>query len=327
VLNGEPSYITLLDAANSWQLVREAAAARETWALGEKVGRLTSAYVRARDVDPKSSFGDLIAVSEPVDAELAEFLSRVVADGILAPGYEFGTVEVLARKKGGAFLVLEADPGFEPPQWESRDIFGILVEQQRDQAPITAELLGSAELDPLTVVDALLGLITLRYTQSNSVAVVKDGMTFGVGAGQQNRVDCVRLATNKAATWWLRRHDQVRGLPAVAEMSRQDRLNWQIRIADDDMTHTQRAEFASLFPGAEPALASAERSAWSAGLDGLTHVSDGFLPFRDNVDFAARANVRCIVEPGGSSRSGDVAAACDELGITLVRTGLRLFHH
>ena len=354
VRSGCPSYINLLDAVNGWQLVREAAAAtgemtatsfkhvspagaatggpvdraaRRTWGVDGAAGRLTSAYVRARDADPKSSFGDMIAVSEPVDIELADLLSRVIADGVVAPGFEPGTMEVLAAKKRGTFLVLEADPNFQPPEWERRDVFGLLLEQQRDTAPITADLLASCELSATMVTDALLGLVTMRYTQSNSVALVKGGMTLGIGAGQQNRVDCVRLAAAKANTWWLRRHPHIDELPVVDGMTRQDRLNWQIRVADADMTHAQLAEFARLFPTSTPALGNTERAEWIDQLDELTLVSDGFLPFRDNIDHAHRIGVRHVVEPGGSSRSSEVETACIEHGITLVRTGLRLFHH
>jgi phosphoribosylaminoimidazolecarboxamide formyltransferase / IMP cyclohydrolase len=355
-VHGQPSYINLLDALNGWQLVRAAAiaaaapaaasfkhvspagvavagpvdpAAREVWGLDAAPGPLTSAYVRARDVDPKSSFGDMIAVSQPVDAELAGFVRRVVADGIIAPGFEPGTVAVLAAKKNGAFLVLEADPAWEPPAWERRDVFGLVLEQERDLTPLTADLLtvsGGGSLPAAAARDAVLGLVTLRFTQSNSVALVRDGMTLGIGAGQQNRVDCVRLAAAKAATWWLRRHPQVRALGAPG-LTRQDRLNWQIRLADGDMTPGQLAEFSWLFPAAAASLPADVRAAWAARLGGVTLASDGFLPFRDNIEHASRAGVRHVVEPGGSSRSDDVAAACAEYGMTLARTGLRLFHH
>jgi phosphoribosylaminoimidazolecarboxamide formyltransferase/IMP cyclohydrolase len=359
VVHGRPSYINLLDALNGWQLVREAAiaaggpaaasfkhvspagvavagpvdpAAREAWGLDAAPGPLTSAYVRARDADPKSSFGDMIAVSEPVDAELAGFVRRVVADGIIAPGFEAGAVAALAAKKDGAFLILEADPAWQPPAWERREVFGLVLEQERDVLPITAGLLtvaGDGALPAGAARDAVLGLVTLRFTQSNSVAVVRDGMTLGIGAGQQNRVDCVRLAAAKAATWWLRRHPQVRALAGTgaAALSRQDRLNWQIRLADGDMAPGQVAEFSRLFPALAPAISADARTAWAARLDEVTLVSDGFLPFRDNIEHASRAGVRYVTEPGGSSRADDIAAACAEHGMTLIRTGLRLFHH
>jgi phosphoribosylaminoimidazolecarboxamide formyltransferase/IMP cyclohydrolase len=286
--------------------------------------------VRARDADPKCSFGDMIAVSQPVDAGLAAFLAKVVSDGIIAPGYEPGTLAVLAAKKRGTFLVLEADPGYQPSPWERREVFGMTLAQERDAAPLTADLLSVAAGPPLpsgAVTDALLGLAAVRYTQSNSVVLVRDGMTLGIGAGQQSRVDCVRLAAAKAATWWLRRHPLIAGLPVVAGMSRQDRLNWQIRMAGADMTPGQLAEFGQLFPGVAPGLGGPERAEWLARLDGVTLVSDGYLPFRDNIEHASRAGVRYVIEPGGSSRAADVEAACAEHGMTLVRTGLRLFHH
>lgn len=356
VLNGSPSYINLLDAMNGWHLVREAGAAtglaaaasfkhaspagaavagpidttaQAAWCPGGSPGPLASAYIRARDADPKSSFGDMIAVSEPVDAELADVIARVVADGIIAPGYEAGTVNVLAAKKRGSFLVLEADPDYRLPQSERRDVFGLLIEQQRDSTELTADLLAvtaGPPLSPAAVRDALLGLAVVRYTQSNSVALLRDGASLGIGAGQQNRVDCVRLAAGKAAIWWLRRQPAVQSLPGVPGMSRQERLNWQIRMAEADMTPAQRAQFGALFPAAA-ALQPAERDAWLPRLDGVTMVSDGYLPFRDNVDHASRVGVRYVIEPGGSIRSTEVAEACAEYGMTLVRTGLRLFHH
>jgi len=357
VIRGEPSYINLLDALNAWRLVLEAsaatglpaaasfkhvspagvavagpvdAAAQQTWRIGAAPGQLTAAYVRSRDADPKSSFGDLIAVSAPVDIEFAEFVAGVVADGIIAPEYEDGALAILAPKKQGSFLVLTADPGYQPPEWEARDVNGVVLEQQRDNVPLTPDLLtvvSGAALPPHAVRDALLSLATVRYTQSNSVALVADGAALGIGAGQQNRVDCVRLAAAKAATWWLRRHDHIRDLPAVPGMLRQERLNWQVRMAEGDMTPGQLVEFATLFPGTAPYLDPAERNQWLARLDGVTLSSDGFLPFRDNIDHASRIGVRYVVEPGGSSRSGEVAEACAEYGMTLIRTGLRLFHH
>ncbi|MEV4602876.1 5-aminoimidazole-4-carboxamide ribonucleotide transformylase [Amycolatopsis sp. NPDC049253] len=338
VLAGTPSYINLLDALNAWQLVRTAAAAtgtavaasfkhvspagvaaagplddvmRETWRVTEP-GPLTAAYVRARDADPKSSFGDVVAVSAPVDAELADLLSQVISDAVIAPGFEPGTLEVLARKKSGTFLVLEADPAYEPPEWERRDVHGVVVEQRRDRAPFP----------PGLPRDALLGLTTVRHTQSNSVAIVGGGMTLGIGAGQQNRVDCVRLAVGKARTWWLRRHPTVRTLPRVDGMPRQDRLNWQIRLAEGSLTAAQEAEFTELFPGVSPVLP--DPGPWSSH---ATLASDGFLPFRDNIEHAATIGISHVVEPGGSTRSADVTAACTQHGISLTHTGLRLFHH
>lgn len=354
VVSGNPSYINLLDALTARQLVCEAASATgevvatsfkcvspagaatagavdataaEIWGVDATAGAATSAYIRARDADPKSSFGDMAAVSHPVDMELADLLARVVSDGVIAPGYEPGVAAKLASKKNGAFLVLEAARDFQAPPWERRDHHGLILEQRRDDMPITAGLLTGNDLTVDAVRDALLGLVTARHTQSNSVVLVKDGMAIGIGAGQQNRVDCVRLAAGKARTWWLRRHPLIRDPPRPAGMRRQELLNWQIRMAEAELTRMQRGEFASLFPGVNPDLEAQARADWIDRLDHLTLVSDGFLPFRDNIDHAAAIGVRHVVEPGGSTRSGEVAAACLEQGIQLSRTGLRLFNH
>jgi phosphoribosylaminoimidazolecarboxamide formyltransferase/IMP cyclohydrolase len=356
VINGEPSMINYLDALNAFELVREAddatgapaaasfkhvspagaalagavdPTAARTWKVDEGAGGLLSAYVRARDADPKSSFGDVVALSRPVDPATAQFLRTVICDGLIAPGFEPGTAAVLAAKRDGRFLVLEADPGRVPPATERRDVLGVTIEQERDRVPVAAALPDDGTLDAGTRADALLGLVTLRYSQSNSVALVRDGAAVGIGAGQQNRVDCVRLAGAKARTWWLRRHPFVDELPSVERMGRQDRLNWQIRFAGREMTAGQLAEFQALF-GAEARRRYDDpiwREEWLAGLSGVTMTSDGFLPFRDNVEYAAAAGVTTIVEPGGSARTGEVADSAAAHGIAHVQTGLRLFHH
>ncbi|MER5963638.1 phosphoribosylaminoimidazolecarboxamide formyltransferase [Streptomyces sp. NPDC002057] len=358
VLHGSPSYINLLDALNGWQLVREAsrtlgrpAAASfkhvspagaavagpvddVTAALhgvdGARVGALTSAYLRARDADPKSSYGDFAAVSHPVDAELAELLARVVCDGVVAPGYAPGTVATLSRKKNGRFLVMEADETFTPPSHEAREVFGVRLSQPRDDVPLSAALLDDVRcgaLPPAAADDLLLGLAVLRYTQSNSVAYVRDGTTLGIGAGQQSRVDCTRLAGAKTDTWWLRRHPAVRALAFRPGVRRQDRVNWQIRCVEGDLTPDEHTRLAKALAAPAPELTDAQRAEWLGLLTGVAFVSDGALPFRDNVDHAHRHGVAHIAEPGGSIRSTDVEDACREHGITLVRTGLRLFHH
>jgi phosphoribosylaminoimidazolecarboxamide formyltransferase / IMP cyclohydrolase len=292
-------------------------------------GGLLSAYVRARDADPKSSFGDVVALSRPVDADTAEFLRTVICDAVIAPGFEPAAVGILTAKRDGRFLVLEADPGRVPPARERRDVLGVTIEQGRDAVPVTAVLPADGTLDQATRSDALLGLVALRYTQSNSVALVRDGAAVGIGAGQQNRVDCVRLAAAKARTWWLRRHPFVDDLPAAGAMGRQDRLNWQIRLAGQEMTAAQLAEFEALFgPEARSRYQDpAWRDAWAATLSGVTMTSDGYLPFRDNVEHAAVVGVTTIVEPGGSARTGEVADSAAAHGIAHVQTGLRLFHH
>ncbi|TCJ95636.1 phosphoribosylaminoimidazolecarboxamide formyltransferase/IMP cyclohydrolase [Nocardia alba] len=355
-VNGEPSFINLLDALNAWQLVREAGSAlgtpaaasfkhvspagaavagpldeviTELYGVDVAAGELTSAYVRARDADPKSSYGDFAAVSHPVDEELADVLSRVICDGIIAPGFEPGTVEKLSRKKKGRFVVIEADDSVALPDREVREVLGVRLTQERDAVPISRELLASAdaELPEAAVRDLLLGLVVLRYTQSNSVAYLRDGMALGIGAGQQSRVDCTRLAGAKADTWWLRRHPVVRALDFAPGLTRQDRINWQVRFIEGDLTpdETERLAAGLRTPAGE--LTADLRAEWLRGRTGVSFVSDGALPFRDNVDHAARHGVSFIAEPGGSIRSTDVEAACREHGIALVHTGLRLFHH
>jgi phosphoribosylaminoimidazolecarboxamide formyltransferase/IMP cyclohydrolase len=356
VINGEPSMINYLDALSAYALVREADAAAgrpaaasfkhvspagaalagavdpvaaRTWRVEPQADdSLLSAYVRARDADPRSSFGDVAALSRPADLATARFLSTVICDAVIAPGFEPGAAAVLAAKRGGRFLVLEADPDRVPPATERRDVHGVTIEQERDTVPV-ASVLPAGVLGAAARADALLGLVTVRYTQSNSVALVRDGAAVGIGAGQQNRVDCVRLAAAKLRTWWLRRHPFTDGLPAVDGMARQDRLNWQIRFAGREMTPGQLAEFGSLFGAAARAryTEAGWREDWLTRLSGVTLASDGYLPFRDNVEHAAAAGVTVIVEPGGSARTSEVAASAAALGITHIQTGLRLFRH
>lgn len=347
VLHGEPSYINILDALSGWQLVCEAQTALTRPAaasfkhvspagaavagpvdeiMGElydidprTVGPLASAYVRARDADPKSSYGDMIAVSQPVDEELVELLGPLACDGIIAPGYAHGAVATLAKKKNGTFMVMQSDPAYVPPAEESREIFGMRFTQPRDDQPLTREHLSSGAVcgsfSEGALDDLLLGLIVLRYTQSNSVAYLRDGMTLGIGAGQQSRIDCTRLAGAKADTWKLRRHPKVRGLPTDACTSVQDQINLQIAYLDGDLA----GDVAPLTPR--------QRREWLRQLDGVSFVSDGLIPFRDNIDHARRHGVRYVAEPGGSLRSPDIVAACQEHAIALSHTGLRLFRH
>lgn len=305
--------------------------AARTWRVGTAENdTLASAYVRARDADPRSSFGDVVALSRPVDQITAELLRTVICDAVIAPGYEPGAVEILAAKRAGRFLIMEADAKRRPPDREARDVLGVTIEQDRDSVPLESAFPDDGQLSRQTRRDALLGLITVRYTQSNSIALIRDGAAIGVGAGQQNRVDCVRLAGAKAQIWWLRRHPCVEELPVVAGMTRQDRLNWQIRFAGHEMTSGQREEFRALF-GAEAESTYDDpdwRTRWIETLSGgLTMTSDGYLPFRDNVEHAAAYGVTTIVEPGGSARSHEVRASAAAHGIQHVETGLRLFHH
>lgn len=352
IVAGAPSYVNLLDALNGWALVQElhsatgqvAAASfkhvspagaalagdldavmQSVWGVSAGAEPVLRAYVRARDADPKSSFGDMIAVSSPVTAELAAFLAVVIADGIIAPGFEEGTLPLLAAKKRGTFLALEIDPGYIPARQEQRTVFGVDLVQDRDDRPVLAEEWLVAEGRALTAAqqrDAVLAMITLRRTQSNSVLFVRDGMCLGIGAGQQSRVDCTRLAGGKTALWWLRRH------PA-----------WRIEKAHTGGRHDKERVASSLrrcerllAPEwlervGERALSADDIEVWLAELHGVTAASDGYLPFADNIEEMARYGVDCVVEPGGSMRSTEVAQACQQRGITLVHTEHRLFHH
>ncbi|MDL9978697.1 hypothetical protein [Microbacterium candidum] len=357
VLNGDASLINYLDALNAFALASEAEALTgraaaasfkhvspagaavagridETTAETCGVAEMSedtplSAYLRARDADPKSSFGDVVALSRPVDLQTAMFLRTVICDAVIAPGFEPGALAQLRRKKSGRFLVFEAHSIAQLPVRERRDVLGVTIEQDRDAADLAAALPADPPLDAGTRMDALLGMVVSRYTQSNSVALIKDGTTIGIGAGQQNRVDCIRLAGAKARVWWLRRHPCVRGLPEVPGMQRQDRLNWQMRFAGREMTRGQLDDFGRQFGSEARALYDEAdwRETWLEGLNGVTLVSDGSLPFRDNVEHAAEAGVATIIEPGGSLRTNDVVNAALEHGITHVQTGLRLFHH
>ncbi|HEX6686327.1 MAG TPA: phosphoribosylaminoimidazolecarboxamide formyltransferase [Candidatus Limnocylindrales bacterium] len=358
VLRGSPSYINMLDALNSWQLVLEAGRAlhrpaatsfkhvspagaavagpvddviAELYGIDRAgVGALTSAYLRARDADPKSSYGDFAAVSHPVDSELADLLTGVVCDGIIAPGYAPGTVATLGRKKDGRFLVMEADESYTPPQHEAREVFGLRLTQQRHDVTLSTTLLDDVVCGTLPATaaeDLLLGLAVLRYTQSNSVCYLRDGATLGIGAGQQSRVDCTRLAGAKTDTWWLRRHPAARALAFQPHIRRQDRINWQTRFIEGDLTPDETRRMSTVLSTPAPELTDQQRTQWLRGLTRVAFVSDGALPFRDNVDHAHRHGVGYIAEPGGSIRSGEVEEACREYQIALARTGLRLFHH
>ena len=358
VVHGQPSLINMLDALNAWQLVHEAsqtlgrpaaasfkhtspagaalsgpidAVTAEFYGLdSDRIPGMASAYLRARDADPKSSYGDFAAVSHPVDTDLAELLTGLFCDGIIAPGYAPGTVTQLSKKKNGRFVILEADQTFTPPERESQEVFGVRLTQDRDQVRLTRDLLQlvvGPDLPDTAVADLLLGLAVLRYTQSNSVCYLRDGMALGIGAGQQSRVDCTRLAGAKADTWWLRRHPAVRALPFVPNLRRQEKINWQVRFIEGDLTPQEHRRFAKVLTEPANELTPAQRAEWRQRLAGVSFVSDGYLPFRDNIDHAHRHGVVYIAEPGGSIRSDEVADACREHGITLAHTGLRLFHH
>jgi len=358
VLSGNPGYINFLDAVNAWQLVIEArqalgmaaaASFKHVSPAGAAVGvpltaelasayevdasqlsEVATAYVRARGADPKCSFGDFIAVSDPVDDSLARVLKVVVSDGIIAPGYTPAALEVLKAKKKGAFIVMQGDPSFVPPARETRELYGLRLTQDRNAVQLTDEHLRNVVCGALSDAarrDLLLGLVTLKYTQSNSVGYALDGQMIGIGAGQQSRVDCTKLAGQKADVWHLRRHPKVLGLKFKQGVTAQDRINHRVRYIEGDLVPSEIAAFEQALDQPFSPLGSAEKAAWAAQLTGVSLTSDGFLPFRDNVDHAKKHGVSFIAQPGGSTRDEEVAQACREHAIAMVHTGVRLFHH
>ena len=358
LLNGTPSIINLLDALNSWQLVHETRAALDLPAAasfkhvspagaavatpleaelaeayevaGRELTPAATAYVRARGADPKCSFGDFVALSDPVDEETADFLKGVVSDGIIAPEFDSKALKTLSAKKGGAFLVMRADESFGPPTREAREVFGVKLVQDRNNRPFTLGDLDQVACGSLTDDarrDLMLGLIALKYTQSNSVGYSQGGQMIGIGAGQQSRVDCTKLAGSKADLWQLRRHPKVLGLHFAGGVKRQDRINWRVRYIEGDLTRFEEAALRDALESKFEPLTADEKRAWLDQVDGVSLASDGFIPFRDNIDHAQRHGVRFIAQPGGSTRDDDIRVACEEYGITMVHTGTRAFHH
>lgn len=358
IRNGKPSMINLLDALNAWQLVSELRGAldlpsaasfkhvspagaavavdlpedlqRSYEVAGRELTPLATAYVRARGADPKCSFGDFVALSDPVDQATADFLKGVISDGVIAPGFEEGALETLSAKKGGGFIVMEADPNFEPPAREAREIFGLRLVQDRNNHRITRadiETVVCGALTPEAERDLLLGLVTLKYTQSNSMGFALGGQMIGVGAGQQSRVDCTKLAAGKADTWHLGRHPKVLDLRFKKGTKKQDRINWRVRYIEGDLTPGEEEALSGVLDQPLELLTPEERSTWLQKLDGVSLASDAFIPFRDNIDHAQKHGVKFIAQPGGSTRDEEVTAACKEFGITMVHTGIRLFHH
>ena len=360
VLNGSPGYINLLDAMNAWQLVRElrqatglpaatsfkhvspsgAAVAvpltetlRKIYFVDElELSPLAEAYARARGVDRMSSFGDFIALSDTVDVPTAKVIAREVSDGIIAPDYEPVALDILRAKKGGKYVVIQIDPAYEPDLTENRDVFGVTFEQRRHdrmvaEADFANIVTANRDLPAESIRDMIVAWIALKYTQSNSVCYVKDGQTIGVGAGQQSRVHCARLAGGKADLWYLRQHPRVLDLPFVPGIKRPDRDNAIDQFLQPGVTEAEKANWKKLFTEIPAQLTTDERRAWLDTLNDVTLGSDAFFPFRDSIDRAAQTGVRYVLQPGGSTRDEDVIAACDEYGMTMVFSGVRLFHH
>lgn len=360
VLGGSPGYINLLDALNAWQLVRElkqtiglpaatsfkhvspsgAAVAvplmgvlKKTYFVDDMdLSPLAAAYARARGVDRMSSFGDFIALSDTVDVPTAKLIAREVSDGVIAPGYVPAALEILNKKKQGKYAVIQIDPNYEPQVTETRQVFGVSMEQRRNDRPVTREdfvniVTKCRDLPETAIRDLFIAWITLKFTQSNSVCYVVDGQTIGVGAGQQSRVHCARLAGSKADLWRLRQHPAVLELPFKEGIKRPDRDNAIDQFLQPDVTDAERKNWQNVFTRIPDQLTTAQRRAWLDGLTGVTLGSDAFFPFRDSIDRAAKSGVKYVLQPGGSSRDEDVVAACDEYGMTMVFSGLRLFHH
>lgn len=362
VRNGSPGYINLLDALNAWQLVRELRAAcglpaaasfkhvsPAGAALGlplDKTDRLAlragdvpdpspiaCAYIRARGADRLSSFGDFAALSDVCDESAAAFLRREVSDGIIAPGYTEGALAILRQKRGGRYLVLEIDPAYEPPALERREVFGVTFTQARSTVRIGAPLLQNVvtarrSLPDEAVRDLLVALVTLRYTQSNSVCLAWHGQAVGVGAGQQSRLHCTRLAADKADLWRLRRHEKALALPFLPQVGRpaRDNATAQYLGGDADALLADGA-WQALFSHRPEPLTAAERADWLAAAADVSLGSDAFFPFADSIERAAQSGVAFIAQPGGSVRDAEVIAACDRHGMAMAFTGVRLFHH
>lgn len=361
VLNGRPGYINFLDAFNSWQLVKElkeatglpaAASFKHVSPAGAAVGLplsdtlkkiyyvddlelspLANAYARARGADRMSSYGDFVALSDVCDVQTAKMLAREVSDGVIAPGYTDEALEVLKTKRKGTYNIIKIDPDYKPVLAESKEVFGITFEQDRNEAKITAELLENRptknkEIPENAQRDLLIALITLKYTQSNSVCYVKDGQAIGIGAGQQSRVHCTRLAGSKADIWWLRQNPKVLALPFKENIRRPDRDNTiDVYISDDYEDVLADGVWENFFTEKPEPLTREEKKAWIAQLKGVSLGSDAFFPFGDNIERAHRSGVEYIAQAGGSIRDDNVIETCDKYGIAMAFTGLRLFHH
>lgn len=359
VASGIPGYVNFLDALNSWQLVRELAEVtalpaatsfkhvspagaavgieltaeeREVFRVsGIELSPLASAYARARGADRMSAFGDWIAISEPLDLPTAMLIKPEVTDGIIAPGADAEALEVLRGKQGGAYKVLLVDPEYRPPQLERREVFGLTLQQHRNERSIDHSLLGyvptrASEIGDAARRDLLLAMIVLKYTQSNSVAIAHRGQALGIGCGQQSRIHCVQLAVEKSTAWALRFHPRVRGVRFRHGVKRHDKDTWVmqfvggVRVTDDSWLRGLVEEM--------PApLTEAERAECLARVQGASMASDGFFPHRDSIDLAVGIGVRYVAQPGGSIQDEGVVAGCDQRGVAMAMTGLRLFHH
>ena len=362
VLCGRPGYINLLDALNGWQLVKELKAATGVCAAtsfkhvspaGAAIGRplsddlkkiywvddlgeltpLASAYARARGADRMSSYGDFIALSDKVDVCTAKMIQREVSDGVIAPDYDPEALEILKSKRKGTYCILKMDESYKPAPIETKQVYGVSFEQGRNELDINRELLSNVVTENKDIPDdkkddLLISLITLKYTQSNSVCYVKDGQAIGIGAGQQSRIHCTRLAGQKADNWWLRQSPQVMGLQFVDDIRRADRDNAiDVYIGDEYEDVLREGEWQRIFKVKPAVFTVEEKKAWLAKNTGVCLGSDAFFPFGDNIERAKKSGVEYIAEPGGSIRDDNVIETCNKYNIAMAFTGIRLFHH
>ena len=362
VLNGRPGYINFLDAFNGWQLVRElkkatglpaATSFKHVSPAGASVGRpmsdtlkkiywvddmgdlspLACAYARARGADRMSSFGDFISLSDVCDADTARLIKREVSDGVIAPGYTDEALEILKAKKNGNYNIIKIDENYTPAPLEHKQVFGVTFEQGRQELPIDDELLSNIvtenkEIPEEALIDMKISLIVLKYTQSNSVCFVKDGQAIGIGAGQQSRVHCTRLAGQKADNWWLRQSPQVMNLPFVDGIRRADRDNAiDLYIGDEYMDVLADGAWENIFTEKPEVFTKEEKREWLDKLTDVTLGSDAFFPFFDNIERAHKSGVKYIAQPGGSVRDDAVIDCCNKYNMAMAFTGIRLFHH
>ncbi|MCR5592713.1 MAG: phosphoribosylaminoimidazolecarboxamide formyltransferase [Saccharofermentans sp.] len=362
VLNGKPGYINLLDAFNGWQLVKElkratglpsATSFKHVSPAGSAVGKplseteakiyfvddlgelspIACAYARARGADRMSSYGDFVALSDTCDAITATMLAREVSDGIIAPGYTDEALEILKNKRKGTYNVIKIDPDYQPDPIEKKQVFGVTFEQGRNDLFINNDLLDNIVTDNKNIpddkkTDLLISLITLKYTQSNSVCYVKDGQAIGIGAGQQSRIHCTRLAGNKADIWWLRQHPKVMGLKFVDGIRRPDRDNTiDVYISDEHDDVLRDGTWQTLFKEKPEVLTDEEKKEWLSKNTDVALGSDAFFPFGDNIERAYKSGVKYIAEPGGSIRDDHVIMTCNKYDMAMAFTGIRLFHH
>lgn len=362
VLNGKPGYINLLDAFNGWQLVRElkkatgmpaATSFKHVSPAGAAIGRplsdtlkkiyfvddlgelspLACAYARARGADRMSSYGDFIALSDECDVCTAKMIQREVSDGIIAPGYTDEALEILKSKRKGTYNIIKIDENYILDPIERKQVFGVTFEQGRNELDINDELLSNIVTENKDIPqdkkdDLLISLITLKYTQSNSVCYVKDGQAIGIGAGQQSRIHCTRLAGNKADIWWLRQHPKVLGLQFVDDIRRPDRDNTiDVYISDEYMDVLAEGEWQKLFKVKPEVFTKEEQKEWLAKNTDVCLGSDAFFPFGDNIERARKSGVKYIAEPGGSIRDDHVIMTCNKYNMAMAFTGIRLFHH